>query len=214
MNTPPFAPRMSPAVAGRPPRRRLRRVAIRVLAACTAFACGGCASWLPRSRADATSPFRSFDAARTAFEAVEPYRTTTEQLASLGFDVDTLPNMRQIPYPEVIGRLAPNASVPLESLDPGIRDCILSRQSCRAYEFSIGQQVRRREGSFLLDFLSFRRTTRVTGWRFEGLVVVKDRVVLFRNHGGEPHIERTERQTNPLGPLQQAGEAMGGLIKH
>ena len=36
----------------------------------------------------------------------------------------------------------------------------------------------------MLDVLKFRRTTRVTGWRFEGLLAVRDGVVLFRSHGG------------------------------
>ena len=68
------------------------------------------------------------------------------------------------------------------------------------------------EGGFLLDFLNFRRTVRVSGWRFNGLVAVRDGVVLFRSYGGEPRNDRTDRQVNPLGPLQPAGEAVGGLV--
>ena len=52
----------------------------------------------------------------------------------------------------------------------------------------------------------------MSGWRFNGLVAIRDGVVLFRSYGGEPHNDRTERQVNPLGPLQPAGEAVGGLI--
>ena len=61
----------------------------------------------------------------------------------------------------------------------------------------------------MLDVLNVRRTTRVTGWRFEGLLAVRDGVVLFRSHGGVPRTDRTERQVNPLGPLQRAGEGVG-----
>ena len=102
----------------------------------------------------------------------------------------------------------------LTMLDAGIRDCIESRQACRAYEFTFGHQNSRREGSFWADFLNFRRRTEITGWRFLGLVVVRDGVVLFRNYGGEPQIRQTERQSNPLGPLQPAGEAAGALLSH
>jgi len=52
--------------------------------------------------------------------------------------------------------------------------------ACETYEFRIGQESRRREGGFWADFLNFRRTTEVTGWRFEALVVVRGGVVLFR----------------------------------
>lgn len=171
-----------------------------------------CSSLLPRGSTDVQSGFNSFEEARDAIERVRPYQTTTAQLKDLGFDVHSTANVRQIPYPEVVARLAPNPSVPLEMLDPGIRDCIESRQACRAYEFSFGHQISHREGSFWADFLNFRRRTEISGWRFQGLVVVRDGVVLFRNHGGEPQIRQTERQSNPLGPLQPAGEAAGALI--
>jgi hypothetical protein len=171
-----------------------------------------CASLLPRGSTENLSGFTSFEAARSAIEQVKPYETTTDQLKGLGFDLQASANVRQIPYPEVIARLAPNPSVPLAMLDPGIRDCIEARQACRAYEFTWGRQSSQREGSFWADFLNFRRRTEISGWRFQGLVVVRDGVVLFRNYGGEPQIKQTERQSNPLGPLQPAGEAAGALI--
>lgn len=171
-----------------------------------------CASLLPRGSTENLSGFTSFEAARSAIEQVKPYETTTDQLKGLGFDLQASANVRQIPYPEVIARLAPNPSVPLAMLDPGIRDRIEARQACRAYEFTWGRQSSQREGSFWADFLNFRRRTEISGWRFQGLVVVRDGVVLFRNYGGEPQIKQTERQSNPLGPLQPAGEAAGALI--
>ena len=52
----------------------------------------------------------------------------------------------------------------------------------------------------------------MTGWRFEGLLAVRDGVVLFRSRGCEPRADRTDRQVNPLGPLQGAGDAAGKLL--
>jgi hypothetical protein len=172
----------------------------------------GCSGLLPRGSGEVVSGFKSFDEARAALESVEPYRTTTAELATIGFDIAQSSNVRQIPYPEVMFRLAPNQNVPLELLDAGIRDCITAQQACKAYEFRLERQSRRREGPFLPDFFNFRRFTRTTGWRFEGLIVVRDGVVLFRNYGGEPNIERNERQNNPLGPLQPSGEAAGAFL--
>ncbi len=172
----------------------------------------GCSHLLPRESSETLSAFESFEAAQQALERVLPFRTTVEELAALGFDVRANPNVTLIPYPALIERLAPNQSVPLDALDPGIRECILSRAACQAYLFHIGRQSRRRQGNFWGDFLNFRRVTDVSGWRFEALVVVREGVVLFRNFGGEPRIARTELQRNPLGPLQPAGEAVGGLI--
>jgi hypothetical protein len=181
------------------------------LAAC-AGSLVGCGHLLPTEKSDARSSFQSFEAAQQALERVVPFQTTVEELSALGFDVRANANVTLIPYPALIALLAPNESVPLDALDPGIRECILSRMACRTYRFDIGRQFRRREGGFWADFLNFKRRTEVSGWRFEALVAVRGDVVLFRNFGGEPRIARTELRRNPLGPLQPAGEASGGLI--
>lgn len=185
-----------------------RRLACLVLA----FGTAGCTHLLPRESQTVGSPFPDFDAARRALAQAIPFKTTVDDLRRLGFDVHDSANVTLIPYPELISRLAPNPSVPLSELDDGIRECILSRMACQAYEFVLGRELRERRGGFWADFLNFRRTTAVSGWHFKALVVVRDGVVLFRNHGGEPKIARTERRINPLGPFQPAGEASGSLL--
>ena len=67
---------------------------------------------------------------------------------------------------------------------------------------------RKRIGNFPLDFLNFRRTTLTTGWKFEALIVVVDTMVVFKQWSGQPKIETTELQANPLGPLQGMGETI------
>ena len=172
----------------------------------------GCGSLLPRGGSEQPSGFDTFEAAARAFDEVVAYGTTVEQLKTLGFDLQSSTNVTLISYPQLTGRLAPDRGVPFEAIDPGIRDCIVARLACQVYEFHLGRETSRREGSFMLDFLNFRRETRVTGWRFEGLLAVRDGVVLFRSHGGEPRTDRTDRRINPLGPLQGAGEGSGGLL--
>jgi hypothetical protein len=192
-------------------RVQARRGAI-VVASALALLLMGCSHLLPAGSVAVGASFPSFEAAQRAFERIVPYRTSVEELVSLGFDPAGSLNVTLIPYPDLVGRLAPNASVAFSELDPGIRDCILARMACRAYEFRIAHEARRRTGSFMLDFLNFRRTTVVTGWRFEGMVAVRDGVVLFRTFGGAPSADRTEQQVNPLGPLQSGGEAIAGRL--
>jgi hypothetical protein len=179
-----------------------------------AIACGllgGCSHLLPHGSQTVQAPFADFAAAQRSVEQIVPFKTTVGELQSFGLDLRG-PNVTLIPYPGLVDRLAPNPSVPLAELDPGIRECILSRLSCEAFEFRLGQEARQRTGGFWADFLNFERTTQVSGWSFQALIVVKDGVVVFRNHGGEPHIARSEHQSNPLGPLQPAGEAAAGLV--
>lgn len=183
-----------------------------VLVGCV-VALAGCAQLLPHEKYTVAAPFDSYAAAQQALEQVVPFETTVDELRGLGFDLQASANVTLIPYPALVARLAPNPSVPFAELDRGIRDCILARAGCRAFEIRIVRERRRREGAFWEDFLNFRRTTEVTGWKFEALFVVSDGVVLFRNHGGVPRVARTEQRSNPLGPLQPSGEGLGGLIR-
>lgn len=167
---------------------------------------------LPSSSSVSPSQFVSYQAAREALEKAVPYETTVEELKALGFDPYASVNVTVIPYPEVISRLVPYSGVPLDALDRGVRDCILAQIRCSAYLFQIARNDRQRDGNFFLDFLNINRHVQQTGWSFAGLVVVRDGVVLFRNVGGAPNINTTERTVNPLGPFQRAGESSGDLL--
>jgi hypothetical protein len=178
--------------------RRLRPCAVALL-----VLLAGCAQLLPHSRSEEPSPFSSFEAARAAMERVEPHRTTLQELSALGLDPNSGTNVREIPYPQFVSQLVESPFLSLGDLDPGLRECIAVRERCRAYQFHFSKVDRERTGSFLLDFLNFERTTQTTGWRFEGVVLVRDDgVVLFRNHAGEARIATTEHAKNPLGPFQ------------
>jgi hypothetical protein len=173
----------------------------------------GCSTLLPRASASTPSTFESFAQAQAAADAITPLRTRRSELSGLGFDPDQGANVTRIPYPDIVGRLAPYNGVPLEQLDPGIRACIQAGSGCQGYLFRFRTESRKREGGFMADFFNVQRITEVRGWSFEALVVVRDDgMVLFRNIGGEPHARRTERYNNPLGPLQPAGEGVGALF--
>lgn len=179
-----------------------------------AGAAGGCTSLLPRGSSDTPSPFESYAQAQAAAEKIVPFRTKASELGALGFDPQQGRNVTVIPYPDIVARLAPYSGVPLADLDAGIRECILAKSDCKAYKFHFERQDRKREGGFWADFFNIRRVTNVTGWNFDALVVVSNGTVLFRNYAGQAHADRVEKQTNPLGPLQPAGESAGSLLIH
>ena len=108
-------------------------------AASSALALASCSAVAPICCHAATAN----EATAQAFDKVVAYRTTVEQLTALGFDLQSSPNVTLIPYPQVTGLLAPDRSVPFEAIDPGIRDCIVARLACQAYEFHLGLQSRR-----------------------------------------------------------------------
>lgn len=184
----------------------------RIVPLLAALQLAGCAGMLPRGSSDTPSPFATYGDAHAAAEKIQPFETKLADLPALGFDPDRGKNITVIPYPEIVARLAPYSGVAFDQLDPGIRACIAAQTGCRGYLFTFRREDRKREGSFLADFLNVRRLTHVTGWFFETLVVASGQTVLFRSMGGEPYVERLERRTNPLGPLQPAGESAGSLL--
>ena len=185
---------------------------LRFLAPAALVLLAGCSSLLPRGNAEAPSRFDSYADARAAAERIVPFQTKVSELADLGFDTQSPKNVTVVPYPNIVSRLAPYSGVPVEQLEPGIRECIHAQTRCTGYVYRFQREDNKREGSFIADFLNVHRVTHSTGWSFEAIVVVSDGLVLFRNVGGEPWVERYERHTNPLGPLQPAGEAAGALI--
>lgn len=170
-------------------------------------ALGACSALLPRASTDTPVGFASFGQAAAAAQRVVALQTHTSELKNIGFDPVAGRNVTLIPYPEMVGRLAPNPGVPLAKLDPGIRQCIEAQTACRGYLFHFERQHRQREGNFWLDFLNVRRTTKVTGWWFDALIVISDDTVLFRNFAGQAYTDRIEQQNNPLGPLQSGAGA-------
>jgi hypothetical protein len=191
----------------------MKQLCVRVLILATALGLAGCTALLPSSSAVSPSSFDSFEAAQAALEKTIPYKTTLEELKALGFDPQASANVTVIPYPEIISRLAPYSGVALDALDPGVRDCILAQTQCKAYLYRFGRTDRQRDGNFLLDFFNINRHVQVRGWRFEGLVVVREGIVLFRNSAGEAKLDATERTINPLGPFQRSGESSDLLLR-
>jgi hypothetical protein len=174
----------------------------------------GCTSMLPRGSTDTPSPFETYVHAQAAAEKIVPFRTRTGELPALGFDPVNGKNVTLIPYPDVLAKLVPYSGVPMSELDPGIRQCVTDKSACRAYLYHFERQDRKREGGFWADFLNVQRITNITGWWFDALVVVSGDTVLFRNFSGQAQTVKVERQTNPLGPFQPAGESAGSILIH
>jgi hypothetical protein len=185
----------------------MRQFCVRALILVTALGLAGCTALLPSSSSVSPSSFDSFEAAQAALEKTVPYKTSLEELKALGFDPQASANVTIIPYPEIVSRLAPYSGVALDALDPGVRDCILAQTQCRAYLYRFGRVDRQRDGNFFLDFFNIKRDVQMNGWRFEGLVVVRNGIVLFRNSAGEAKLNTFEKTTNPLGPFQRSGES-------
>lgn len=172
----------------------------------------GCGSLLPSSRRDIRSPWDTYDQARAAFEKITPYQTTVADLKELGFHPYVTPNIEILTYLEVIEHFMPNPSIKKSDLEPGLQDCLGSKDTCHAYEMGLEKVKKKRYGNVLLDVFKFKRKTRKSGWRFQALIVIKGDLVVYKLAGGKPQINENAEEKNPLGPLQDAGGVIEDLI--
>lgn len=171
----------------------------------------GCSALLPRGESVAESPWQSFEEAQQTFDRIVPYQTTIEDLRALKLDPMHNPNITLLNYSDVLRRFIPSPSTGVRDLDPGVQDCISARSACSGYEVDQKSTKRRRYGNFWADFLNFKRKVDIVGWRFNGVILIKNAVVVYKLTGGQPAIHEHEESRNPLGPFQGLGESRLGL---
>jgi len=169
-----------------------------------------CSSMLPTANTDSTS-FESFDAARTAIEALVPMQSKRSALEKNGFNPANLPNTKILTHSDVVRLLVPTGLLTREDLDPGILVCLEARDNCVGMGIVASKIVKTRTGNFLADFTNFKRHTETTGWRFNALILFVNDLVVYRSWGGQPVVNEIENTNNPLGPLQNVGP---GLLRN
>ena len=167
----------------------------------------GCGALLPRGESVAESPWQNYQEAQQAFDSIVPYQTTVEDLKKLKLDPLQYPNITLLNYSDVLRRFIPSPSTNAQDLDPGVQDCIRAKSACQGYEVDQKTLKRRRYGNFLADFLNFKRKVDVAGWRFNGVILIRDGIVVYKLTGGQPAIHELEESRNPLGPFQGIGES-------
>lgn len=165
-----------------------------------------CTALLPQSESGGQSKWDSFAAAKNTFNSIKPYETRKPELVALGLDPASNSNITILNYSDVIRRFIPSSAISSENVDQGINDCIAVKDACSAYEVDVKSTKRKRAGNFWLDSLNFKRRTEISGWRFTGLIVLKDDLVVYKLWGGQPSIKESEETRNPLGPFQGVAE--------
>jgi len=183
------------------------RQATRFALALSLLFLAGCGALLPRAEIVAESPWRSFGEAQQTFDHIIAYQTTVEDLRKLKLDPLQNANITLLNYSDVLRRFIPSPATDMQDLDPGVQDCIKARSACKGYEVDQKTMTRRRYGNFWADFLNFKRKVDIVGWRFNGVILIRDELVVYKLTGGQPSIHEHEENKNPLGPFQGMGES-------
>jgi hypothetical protein len=173
----------------------------------------GCQALLPEADVSTSVQWDSFDDARDTIESFVPYQTRREDIAAKGLDPYANPAVSLLNYSDILQRFASSSAVRREDFDPGIRDCLSAGKRCIAYSIVVKKVRKERVGNFWLDSLNFRREIDITGWSFNGLVIMVDDVVVYTLYSGQPKLKDRENTHNPLGPLQGWGDQVPGLLR-
>ena len=176
------------------------------------FIFSGCASLLPSSEKDVKSPWSEFHEAKTSFDQIVPYKTTSAELKDLGFDPSETPNIGLLNYLDVVRRFMPNPNIKKNELDEGLLGCISAKDGCRAYEVKLSKVSKKRFGNVLLDLFGFRRRTKIYGWEFDAIIVMNNDLVVYKIWGGRPKIDETTDEKKPLGPLQNSESILRRIV--
>ena len=170
-----------------------------------AFTLAGCSSLLPQSK-ETTGPagggWKNYADAEKTFAGITPGKTTDKELAALQLDPRSNPNVTVLPRHELLQRFIINQSVTMGDLDEGVRECLEAREHCQALEVNQTATQKKRTGNAALDMAKLYRETHTSGWRFCGLLLVKDGVVVYKLTSGQPGIHEIAENQDALGPLQ------------
>ena len=169
------------------------------------LALSGCSALLPQTKetsGPAGNGWKSYQDAQSAFDRIEPGKTTATELAAMQLDPRANANVTVLPRHELLQRFIVNQSVSLADLDQGVRECLEAREQCRVLEVNQTATQTKRTGNAALDMAKLYRETHTSGWRFCGLLLVKDGVVVYKLTSGQPGIHEIAENSDVLGPLQ------------
>jgi len=166
------------------------------------FACGGCSSLLPHSEDKTASTWTTYQDAQKTFDRIVPGKTTEAELKTLDLDPSSNANIAILNYADVLRRFMVSQAVSFSDLDAGVLECVTAKTLCRGFEVDQKLVRTHRRGNFWLDLLGFRRETRIAGWHFNGIVLLKGQVVVYKLTGGQPSIDQQTDSNTPLGPVQ------------
>jgi len=176
---------------------------------------GGCAGLLPRGSDTSRSLWDNYEDAAKSFDRIVVNQTTVKNLKRLGFDPLRTPNIKILTHLDIKKQFIVTPFDSVDALPIGVKECLTSKNSCYGLEIGIVKMESKRYGNAFLDIFNFKRSVEQKGWEFNGLIIVKNDIVVYKLAGGKPSIAANKVQVNPLGPLQSLDGSMflNGAIK-
>jgi hypothetical protein len=189
-----------------------RQVVILVVALGLMVLTTGCQSLFLTRQQTTLTRWTNWDQVSLAFSSIKPNETTIGDLRTMGFDPLVTPNIKIMPYVDVVPIFMPNPNIRVDDLPIGVRVYVQAKQGNLAYLVELQNVNEKRHGNLVLDVFGFKRLTHQSGWRFKGIILIKDNVVVYALSSGEPDISLEDSNIKPLGPFQEMDGCAGAII--
>src|SRR5215469_5630814 len=163
----------------------------------------GCQSLFMSNRTATQSPWTNWDQITMSFNSIVPNRTSVSDLNHMGFDPKVTPNICIMPFVDIVPLFMPNPNIHMADLPVGVAIYLEAKTNNCAYYVQLQDVLQKRHGSLFLDVFGFKRLTHGSGWRFKGLILIRDSVVVYTLSSGEPNISTEDSAIRPLGPFQE-----------
>jgi hypothetical protein len=173
----------------------------------------GCSNLLPKEKAVTVGVWDTYEEAQSTFDKITPHHTTLDELSKLNINAEKNSNVTILTYADITSRFIAGFAIDGYEIDSGVKECILAKTNCKGYEINESALRSKRYGNFWADLLNFKRKTDIRGWRFNGIILINDQVVIYKLSSGQPAIHEKIEKNNPLGPLQSGGIALDVLKK-
>jgi hypothetical protein len=172
----------------------------------------GCQSLFMSNRTATQTCWTNWDQVNVAFNGIVPNHTTVNDLKRIGFDPSVTPDISIMPYVDIVPIFMPNPNIHMADLPIGVRIYVEAKTNNCAYRVELENVLDKRHGNLMLDVFGFKRLTHQSGWRFKGLILIRDSVVVYTLSSGEPDISREDSAIKPLGPFQNLDDCAGRII--
>ena len=158
-----------------------------------------CESFGNRTEKETTnSTWTSIRQIQWGFRAIEPYKTKTDNLAQFGFGENS-PNVKKIDYLRLQEYLlGSNKDSGKDILPQAVQTCLSLKDACKGLVVKVRDTNKQGLESFSSRVLNGQKTTEITGWEFEAVIVLQsDLVVYAKPRNEESNIRTMTEEKDP-----------------
>src|ERR1700722_2252999 len=115
----------------------------------------GCQSMFSSKQTATMTQWTNWDEVTVAFNNITPNHTTIKDLRAMGFDPYVTPNIKIMPYVDIMPLFMPNPNIHMDDLPVSVLVYVEAKQDSLAYLVELENVKDKRHGNLFLDIFGF-----------------------------------------------------------